>query len=630
MSTDKTVSTDQTVSTGKSGLVVEGVRVEHIASGLPIISEVTFAVQPGQLLGLVGESGSGKTTAAMAVLGYARPGSRLVDGHSWIGGDDLIALPAAARLRARGRLTAYVGQDPASSFDPSMSVGRQLTEALLVHGISKSDAAQRIAFCLTKVNLPADRSLLGRYPHQLSGGQIQRMALAMAFAVDPAVVVLDEPTTGLDVKVQESVLDAIAGLKRDSGAAFVYVSHDLSVVSAIADDVAVMYGGLIVEQAATSTLFAKPCHPYTARLLRAIPQVSKQRRRLEQIPGTAVGVLDRPSGCPFAPRCGAADDVCRERIPPVSVSAAGHLLRCIHPESVHASSAETRAEQVEQEQTGTELLTVSGVTAWYPSQSGVFGVAEKRAERRIVVRDVSFSLGRNECFGVVGESGSGKTTLARCIGGLHRHWTGTIRLDGVDLALSARLRAPAAQREIQIVFQNPTASLNPRMTVFDALRHVLRRLRGVGTRAEQRREASTLLDLVSLPTRLLDSYPRELSGGEKQRVAIARALAPRPRLLLCDEITSALDVSVQAAIIDLIGELRRELDGLAVLFISHDLAVVRAVADTIAVMSNGAVIEQGRAEGILFNPQADYTRGLLSAIPQIPYTLGAPERTTSS
>jgi peptide/nickel transport system ATP-binding protein len=247
----------------------------------------------------------------------------------------------------------------------------------------------------------------------------------------------------------------------------------------------------------------------------------------------------------------------------------------------------------------------------------------------LVVHDVSFTLGDNECFGVVGESGSGKTTLARCVGGLHQHWSGTVRLEGVDLAPSARDRPTSAQRDIQIVFQNPTASLNPRMTVFDTLRHVLRRLQGVHSYAEQRLKASELLDLVRLPTRLLDSYPRELSGGEKQRVAIARALAPRPRLLLCDEITSALDVSVQAAIIDLIRELRRELDGLAVLFISHDLAVVRAVADTIAVMRNGVVVEQGPPERILFSPRADYTRELLAAIPQMPDTMISKERTMS-
>jgi peptide/nickel transport system ATP-binding protein len=616
------------VTTAKRGLVVEGLRVAHVASGLPIISEVSFDVRPGQLLGLVGESGSGKTTAAMAVLGYARPGGRLVAGRSLIGDLDLASLSPAALRRARGRLTSYVGQDPGSSLDPSMSIGRQLMEALLVHGFSGPDAAERIAIYLSKVSLPADRGLLGRYPHQLSGGQIQRVALALALAVDPQVVVLDEPTTGLDVKVQKSVLDAIAVLKRESGAAFVYVSHDLAVVSSIADQVAVMYGGYIVEQAITATLFARPSHPYTARLLRAIPQVTAQRQRLEQIPGTAVGVLDRPAGCPFAPRCAAADDACRERVPAVTV-AAGHLLRCIHPKAVRAASVEPHVEQLGRSRTGAELLTVSKLNAWYSGGAGIFGLSAKRPKDKRVVRDVSFALGASECFGVVGESGSGKTTLARCVGGLHPHWSGAARLDGVDLAVSARDRSVNAQRDIQIVFQNPTASLNPRMTVFDALRHVLQRLRGVNTRAEQRREASALLELVRLPTRLLGSYPRELSGGEKQRVAIARALAPRPRLLLCDEITSALDVSVQAAIIDLIHQLQRELDGLAVLFISHDLAVVRAVADTIAVMRNGVVVEQGAAEEILFTPQADYTRQLLAAIPQMPYATNSEERTTS-
>jgi peptide/nickel transport system ATP-binding protein len=271
---------------------------------------------------------------------------------------------------------------------------------------------------------------------------------------------------------------------------------------------------------------------------------------------------------------------------------------------------------------------VTGLNAWYPGGAGVFGATAKPTDNKLIVRDVSFSMASNECFGVVGESGSGKTTLARCVGGLHPHRSGSIKLDGLDLAPGVRERSMSAQRDIQIVFQNPTASLNPRMTEFDALRHVLHRLRGVDGLTAQRREASALLDLVRLPNRLLDSYPRELSGGEKQRVAIARALAPRPRLLLCDEITSALDVSVQAAIIDLIRELRREIDGLAVLFISHDLAVVRAVADTIAVMRNGVVVERGSPEVILFNPQADYTQELLAAIPKMPFTMDATERTT--
>jgi peptide/nickel transport system ATP-binding protein len=615
------------MTTSKRGLVVNGMRVEHIASGLPIISEVSFDVRPGQLLGLVGESGSGKTTAAMAVLGYARPGGRLVEGSSLIGDIDLASLPVKELRRARGRLTSYVGQDPASSLDPSMSIGDQLMEALLVHGFSGDVAHERIVAYLAKVKLPSDRPMLRRYPHQLSGGQIQRVALALALAVDPEIVVLDEPTTGLDVKVQKSVLDTIAALKRESGAAFVYVSHDLAVVASIADHVAVMYGGYVVEHAATATLFAHPRHPYTARLLRAIPQVTAQRRRLEQIPGTAVGVLDRPTGCPFAPRCDSVVDACRERVPAVTVVAPQHSLRCVNPEPILPAKVGPSADQAEPSPTGAELLTVSGLNAWYPGGAGVFGVTAKPTDNKLIVQDVSFTLGSSECFGVVGESGSGKTTLARCVGGLHPHWSGAIKLEGADLAPAVRNRSMSAQRDIQIVFQNPTASLNPRMTVFDALRHVLHRLRAVDGISAQRREASALLDLVRLPSRLLDSYPRELSGGEKQRVAIARALAPRPRLLLCDEITSALDVSVQAAIIDLIRELRRELEGLAVLFISHDLAVVRAVADTIAVMRNGVVVEQGSPEVILFNPQADYTQELLAAIPQMPFTMDTKERT---
>ena len=312
-----------------TALEVAGLRVDHTASGRPIVDDVSFAVEAGTVLALVGESGSGKTTVAMALLGYARPGARVADGKVVIGGTDIVSLSDAARRRVRGTMTSYVGQDPANSMDPSMRIGKQMRELLATHDIEGPHAEQRIAEYLGRVALPADSVFLRRYPHQLSGGQIQRVLLAMALAVEPSLVVLDEPTTSLDVKVQQEVLSIIRHLKHSANAALVYVSHDLAVVSEIADHVAVMYGGRIVEQAPARQLFADPQHPYTARLLGSVPRITPERRSLQQIAGTAVGVLDRPAGCPFQPRCTVALDACAE-MPAFHVVATNHVVRCFN------------------------------------------------------------------------------------------------------------------------------------------------------------------------------------------------------------------------------------------------------------------------------------------------------------
>jgi peptide/nickel transport system ATP-binding protein len=588
-----------------SGVEVAGLRVDHAATGKPIVDDVSFSVEPGASLALVGESGSGKTTVAMALLGHARPGAQVSAGTVVIGGADILSLSDAARRRLRGTKTTYVGQDPANSLDPSMRIGKQMREMLATHGWQGERADQRIAEYLTRVALPEDRAFLRRYPHELSGGQIQRVLLAMALAVDPTLVVLDEPTTSLDVKVQRDVLTIIRDLKSSAHAALVYVSHDLAVVSEIADHVAVMYGGRIVEQAPAGQLFADPRHPYTTRLLGSVPRITPERQRLQQIAGAAVGVLDRPAGCPFQPRCLVAESVCAE-MPPLSVVGSGHTVRCYNA-GADAPIAIVEPTEPDAPRVGDSeraLLAVRGLSAEYASQQ--------------VVHDVDLRIDHNECLGIVGESGSGKTTLARCVVGLHSRWTGDILLEGAPIARSARDRARTEQRDIQIVFQNPTASLNPKKTVFGNLQHVIQRLRGIDGRRAQRAEAAELLELVRMPTRALDSYPRQLSGGEKQRVAIARALAARPRLLLCDEVTSALDVSVQAAIVGLIEDLQREIAGLAVMFISHDLAVVRAVADRIIVMQSGRIVEEGGPQQILFAPTADYTRLLIESIPTMP------------
>ena len=390
-----------------TALEVAGLRVDHTASGRPIVDDVSFAVEAGTVLALVGESGSGKTTVAMALLGYARPGARVADGKVVIGGTDIVSLSDAARRRVRGTMTSYVGQDPANSMDPSMRIGKQMRELLATHDIEGPRAEQRIAEYLGRVALPADSAFLRRYPHQLSGGQIQRVLLAMALAVEPSLVVLDEPTTSLDVKVQQEVLSIIRHLKHNANAALVYVSHDLAVVSEIADHVAVMYGGRIVEQAPAGQLFADPQHPYTARLLGSVPRITPERRSLQQIAGTAVGVLDRPAGCPFQPRCTVALDACAE-MPAFHVVSTNHVVRCFNAGADRPTTTIVAAEvDPRTAATDADLLAIRSLSARYSSGDPI-------------VHDIDLRIAHNECLGIVGESGSGKTTLARCIVGSAR------------------------------------------------------------------------------------------------------------------------------------------------------------------------------------------------------------------
>lgn len=607
------------------GLRVSGLRVDHVASGLPIIEEVEFEVPGGSVFAIVGESGGGKSTVAMAALGYARPGARLAEGEVRVGGLDIVQLSNQARRRARGEMLSYVGQDPGTSLNPAIRIGRQITELLETHRISHADAQVKVREYLDRIALPTDREFLRRYPHELSGGQIQRVLLAMALAADPTLVVLDEPTTSLDVSVQRQVLEIVDDLRTNHQASIVYVSHDLAVVSTIADHVAVMYGGRIVEHAPASELFRNPQHPYTVQLLGAIPRITADPTPLVDIPGTAVGILDRPPGCPFAPRCSVKVVECDALMPKETEVTPGHRVRCFQAGRYAADTGErapghgVRNVGMRNVAGKPELVRVADLCAWFGAKSD--GLRSAKAingdPHHRVLHDVTLSVLVNECLGIVGESGSGKTTLARCIVGLHTRRSGQVALDREELDRSARERNRSQQSDIQIVFQNPNASLNPRQSIMGNLDHVIERLGGISSRRERQRHAEELLSLVGLRRAALDCFPRELSGGEKQRVAIARALAPKPRLLLCDEITSALDVSVQATIIELIQELRRQREDMAIMFISHDLAVVNAIADRVIVMRGGRIVEEGLPADVLFAPQAQYTRELIDAVPRM-------------
>jgi peptide/nickel transport system ATP-binding protein len=599
------------MSVGAGALEVVDLRVEiDYGEREDIVDGITFQVAAGEVLGLVGESGSGKTTVGLAVLGHTRRGAHLARGEVRIEGRDILTLPPLERQRLRGKLVSYVPQDPASALSPAMRIGTQLDETLSEHGFGASDTErrQRIVEVLGEVLLPSDQTFLRRYPHQLSGGQQQRVALAMAFANRPRVIVLDEPTTGLDVTTQAHVLETVRDLCAMHGVAAVYVSHDLAVVATLATRVAVMYSGRLAEVGPTATLFRLSAHPYTRRLVEAIPEMSGSHA-LIGIPGTAPRPGHRPTGCFFAPRCPYAKEECTLSEPPLETIASGHVVRCIRHAVVLADAAAARPVAVPRPEIDARdaLVTVLGVDASYGARQVLF--------------DVELLVRPRECLALVGESGSGKTTLARCIAGLHAAYTGAIAYRGKPLQPGARARDATVRREIQYVFQSPYNSLNPRKTIGQIVGQPLRHFFDMGGR-EARLRVIEVLETVQLSITCLNRYPHQLSGGERQRAAIARALIANPQLLVCDEVTSALDVSVQAAIIDVLADLQRELD-IGLLFVTHNLALIRTLAQEVAVMSEGRIVERGLVDDVLDAPEAAYTRKLLSDTPSLEAALAA-------
>jgi peptide/nickel transport system ATP-binding protein len=588
-------------------LTAEALRVDAIDAGCDIVDGIGFALRRGETLAIVGESGSGKTTIAVALLGMARAGTRLAGGRVLVADIDLVSAPERKRAALRGYRVAYVPQNPATALSPGQRVGRQLSEVVQTHLPEGGDAAGRVQRAFASAQLPVDDAFLRRYPHELSGGQQQRVCIAMALVCNPDVIVMDEPTTGLDVTTQARLLEEIRELGRRLHTAMVYISHDLAVVRNIADRVIVLYAGRIVEEASADALFATPRHPYTRRLLEAIPRVDVGRARPRGIPGSAVEPRDRPSGCPFAARCDLAIDRCRDTLPELE-HIDGRAVRCIRWRDaiatgpvieVAAEIAEPRADPAK------TVLSVEGLVAGYG----------RRGRQVVAVNGVSLTVWHGSCLGVVGESGSGKSTLLRCVAGLHEQHDGKLLFDGESLPARARARSRDTRRRIQLVPQDPDASLNPFYSIGAIVGRPLLQFYGLRG-AEQERRVGELLERVRLRAAFAERMPRELSGGEKQRVAIARAIAAAPDLLLCDEVTSALDVAVQAGILTLLDELRRDL-GMALMFVSHDLAVVRSISDDVVVMCDGVVRETRPADELFENPHDDYTRELLAAVPRL-------------
>lgn len=601
---DPTEAPDARAGNAAPICTVAGMEVSLPARGLNVVEDVDLVLAPGEILGLVGESGSGKTTTGTALLGYARTGAAITGGDIRVAGHDVRSLSPQEVRRIRGTTIGYVPQDPSSALNPAIRIGDQLRELLDQHRLgTPAERSQRIHDILPMVGLPNDAEFLRRYPHQLSGGQVQRVALAMVFLPRPQVLVLDEPTTGLDVTTQGMVLDTLAQLCERFQVAALYVTHDLAVVASIADRVAVMYAGQVVELGPVTDVFTRPGHPYTRALLNAIPHLHKAFA-LTGIPGRTPAPGARPDGCRFHDRCGFAVDACAAQVPAARPAGTGHdeqhTVRCIRTEELPAWDVNDRVvADTDANREREVILQVHDLDVFYG--------------RKQVVHDVDFDLAVREVVALVGESGSGKTTISRCVGGLHDQWGGSVRLRGDELVPRARKRTATQRQRVQYIFQNPYLSLNPRRTVEQILVRPLE-VFGIARGKQAREKAAELLDSVQLGEGLLGLRTNRLSGGERQRVAIARALAAQPDILVCDEITSALDVSIQGAIVELLNSLKQA-HGISMLFVTHDLALVRAIADRVLVLQSGRLVESGLAANVLDAPQHEYTRTLLANSP---------------
>lgn len=570
-----------------------------------VVSDVSFDLDSGRLLGLAGESGSGKSTTALAAIGYRAAGSVRLGGRSLLGDVDLLSLPSADLRGLWGSSVAYVAQDASQSLSPLMRVERLLAEPLRLHlGLRGAPLRERSLTLLHEVGIPDPESALRRFPHQFSGGQQQRIALAIAMACEPRVLVLDEPTTGLDVTTQAQIVQLVDRLVKQSGTAAVLISHDLALLGTICDDIAIMYAGEIVEQAAAPEVIAEPRHPYTAALLDAVPLVEQR--------GLVVGISGLPASsavadaCAFAPRCRFAEPICSAEHPAPADEGPDHVVRCHLASRIGRIPSRRRPPSAAAgEGSADVLLSVTGLVCEYRGAHGPPAVDH-----------IDLLVRRGETVALVGESGSGKSTALRAIAGLHRPTDGVIAFADAPLAAHVTRRPRAVQRDIQIIFQDPHASLNPRHTVGDLIGRPLAILFPERAPAERDARVRELLEQVRLDVDLIDRHPHQLSGGQKQRVAIARAFAAEPRLLLCDEIVSALDVSVQASILELIADLTTA-TGTAVLFVTHDLAVVRAIAQRVYVMRAGTIREEGPTERVFASPTSQYAADLLAAVPRL-------------
>ncbi len=609
-------------------LDVDRLRVEFSINGasLPVVEDLSFHVEPGRTLGLVGESGSGKTVSALAIMGLLpKPVARVTAGTVRFEGRNLLELGPKELRSVRGDRIAMIFQDPMTCLNPAFTVGNQIAEQVRAHrDVSRSEAKRIAVEMLERVEIPGATRRVTDYPHQFSGGMRQRVMIAMALSCSPRLLIADEPTTALDVTTEAQILDLLHSLSVEESMAMIFVTHDLGVIAEVADEVVVMYAGQKVEQATAGHLFVRPRHPYTEALLSSMPQSTPIGSPLPVIPGVVPRPEDFPATCRFRDRCAHAIAACGETVVELrpthdEVVAPGEaaLARCLRQDELHLAGAGTAldtggapAPAPTSAPTRPMALAVHGLAKRFPTRSGILQRVTGGVD---AVDGVSLEIPAGTTLGLVGESGSGKSTLARLVVRIIEPSAGSVEVDGTDVTVLSGSELGRSRRQMQMVFQDPFSSLDPSHTIGDTVSEPL--VLHTELRADERRERTReLLALVGLGAVPLDRYPHQFSGGQRQRIAIARALAVNPSLLVCDEAVSALDVSTQAQVLNLLADLQREL-GTAYLFISHDLSVVRHIADRIAVMYLGQIVEEGPATQVLDRPAHPYTAALLSAIP---------------
>lgn len=616
-------------------LKVEKLAIAYKVRGgeIEAVQDVSFTINRSESYGIVGESGCGKSTVAWSIVNFLGRNGYVKRGSIQFMGEELVGKSGEELRQLRGNRIAMVYQDPMQALNPSMRLGDQMKEVLTVHQrIDDATALKRCIEMLDLVHMPDPATVVQRYPHQISGGQQQRVVIAMALLNNPALLIMDEPTTALDVTVEATVLDLIGELRREFDTAIMYISHNLGVVARICNAVGVMYAGEMVERATVEALFADPQHPYTQGLIRCVPKLgaSKGSSMLYPIPGRVPPPDKRPSGCVFAPRCDYVQQRCWDERPQLRPLPTGAWVRCHFAETIDAAAWQPPVELLLPQPSNGHaqptppaapvgekdvLLKVDHLQKYYPVQgrglAGLFGLGKKRYVKAL--EDATFTVRQGNTLGIVGESGCGKSTLIRTIIGLEDATAGTAEFMGFDITGDLSTRNTELIRELQMVFQNPDSTMNPAYTVGQQIARPMIRFGTVG-RNQVRAEVIKLLEAMRLSEAYYDRLPRQLSGGEKQRVGIARALASRPDLILCDEPVSALDVSVQAAILNLLLAVQHE-QGTTMVFIAHDLSVVRFFCDNIAVMYLGQMMELGPTEAIYHPPYHPYTEALLSAVP---------------
>ena len=586
------------------------------------VNGISYSLDAGESLAIVGESGSGKSVSVLSILGLIpSPPGRIERGEVWFSGRDLLTLSEQDICQIRGQEIAMVFQDPMTSLNPVLTVGTQVTEALTAHRrIRREDATQQAVEMLSLVGIPDAAERLKSYPHQFSGGQRQRIGIAMALICNPALLIADEPTTALDVTIQAQITELVADFQRRLGMAIIWITHDLGVVAGLVEKVAVMYAGYIIEMAPVRDLYVKTSHPYTLGLLESIPDLEGTEERLVSIKGSPPDLLEKPPGCPFAPRCRFVVDRCREENPPLVPIASDHYSACWMWEEVRNEAIQTgrmkptagTTKHVDdsQEQPSDILLEIQNLKKHFPIYRGVL---RRRVGAVKAVDGISFNVRRGETLGLVGESGCGKSTAGEAILQLLEPTDGQVVFMGQDLTTLKDDQLRQMRRHMQMIFQDPYASLNPRHTVGNIISVGLH-AHNVGRREERHERVAELMEMVGLNPSFASRYPHEFSGGQRQRVGIARALATNPTFIVADEPISALDVSIQAQVVNLLEDLKDEL-GLTYLLIAHDLSMVRYISDRVAVMYLGRIVEMGDRDEIFRQPLHPYTQALQSAVP---------------